>query len=195
MKLDTSVAPELALLTGTLDAPARGCPGPSPVRVPAAALAAAPAPAATAAVAGGSAGRGDAGPDSPATIGYLAACLRLALADPQRWWDLVRFDARRPARIDIPPAGWDCELWLLVLPPGHRGEAQLPESSWQVASLVAGAVSDQASTPGGWQDHPLSPGRTRVRGGRGPYRMINTGTGYAVTLHGRSVRPGPIRAV
>src|ERR1700735_1617782 len=107
MKLDTSVAPELALLAGTFGLPAHD---------PAAGRGAAGALAAT--IAGSAAGPGGpdrSGPDrsgsdrnSPTTIGYLAACLRLTLADPQRWWDLVRFDLRAPVHIPVPSAGWDC---------------------------------------------------------------------------------------
>jgi hypothetical protein len=176
MKLDVSVAPEIAML-----ATDRG--------------AAVPCPADGPAHRGGSAaGREPAGTGrpGPATIGCLAACLRSLLADPGSWWDRVRFDPDRPVHVSVGAPNPGCEAWLLVLPPGYRGDAQHPERSWQVACLVAGEVSEQASTPGGWRSRPLSPGRTRVRGGPGPYRMINAGAGYAVSLHARSV-PAPHR--
>jgi hypothetical protein len=175
--------------------------------------------------------------------------LRLLAADPQRWWDLVRFDPGQPVRIAVAAPGPGCEAWLVVLPPGYRGagpqrgqegEADRPEpddeeegagpqrgrdrrgdtpepgQDWQVACLVAGEVAEQAGSPGGQpgspggqpgspagqpgsagveqdrprsvggeQERPLRPGRIRVRG-REPRRLINVGTGYAVTLHARA---------
>ena len=164
MKLDTSAAPELDLLARGLDAPA------------------------------------------PATVGNLAACLRLLEADPRSWWDLVRFDPDRPVRVPLAAPRPGCEAWLLVLPPGHRGDGQpepgqpgQPEPGPEVACLVAGAITEQASTPDapartrdtqvGTPDtrgRPLLPGRIRVRG-REPRRMINSGSGYAVSLHARAL--------
>jgi hypothetical protein len=156
MKLDTSVAPELAVWT--VPAP----PGPDP-----------------------------AGPGRvlPATVGYLAACLRILVADPQSWWDSVRFDPRRPVQVAVGAPSPRCEAWLLVLPPGYCGDGP-QEQTWQVGCLVAGEMAERSAGPGGWQTRPLSPGRTRVRGGPGPYRMVNTGAGYAVSLH---ARPGRAR--
>jgi hypothetical protein len=142
MKLDTSAAPEIALLAGEPHA-------------------AAP----TAHTAG-------------ATVGSLAACLRLLVADPESWWGLVRFDRQRAVRIPVTAPGPDCEAWLLVLPPGHQGD----EPDWEVACLVAGAMAEHT----GHGSRPLSHGRTRVRARRGPARMANTGSGYAVSLHARS---------
>lgn len=139
MKLDTSAAPEIALLAGEPDAAAHG---------------------------------------ARATVGALAACLRRLVADPESWWGLVRFDPRRAVRIPVAAPGLGCEAWLLVLPPGYQGD----EPAWEVASLVAGAMAEQ-TTQG---SRLLSHGRTRVRAGRGPARMVNTGSGYAVSLHARS---------
>jgi hypothetical protein len=157
MKLDTSVAPELAAWT-----------------VPA------PPPAAT-------------GLDTPATVGCLAACLRILVEDPRSWWDRVRFDPCDPVRIAVAAPSPRCEAWLLVLPPGHRGGAPDRERDWQAACLVAGEMASQIAVAGGWRTRPLSPGRTRVRGGHGACRMINTGNGYAVSLLARA-RPDPARA-
>jgi hypothetical protein len=139
MKLDTSAAPEIALLTRE--------------------------PQVTAHAAG-------------ATVGSLAACLRRLVADPERWWGLVRFDPRRAVRIPVAGPGLGCEAWLLVLPPGYQGD----EPDWEVACLVAGTMAEY-TTRG---SRPLSHGRTRVRAGRSPARMVNTGSGYAVSLHARS---------
>jgi hypothetical protein len=156
MKLDTSVAPELAVWT----VPVR--PGPD------------------------LAGSGQA---QPATVGYLAACLRILVADPQSWWDRVRFDPRHPVHVAVGAPSPRCEAWLLVLPPGYRGDSS-QEQTWRVGCLVAGEMAEQVAGPDGWQTRPLAPGRTRVRGGPGPYRVVNTGAGYAVSLH---ARPGQAR--
>ena len=140
-------------------------------------------------------GRG--GPGRARDLGYLAGCLRMLVAEPQSWWDRVRFDPDHPVHIAVTAPSPGCAAWLLVLPPGYRGD--VPD--WEVACLVAGEMAEQVSTsrppgpPGtsgpssGWQTRPLSPGRTRVRGGAGPYRVINTGGGYAVSLHARSAGP------
>jgi len=172
MKLDTSAAPELDLLARGPGAPA------------------------------------------PATVGNLAACLRLLEADPRSWWDLVRFDPDRPVRVPLAAPRPGCEAWLLVFPPGYRGNGQpepgqpepgQAEPGPEVACLVAGAILEQASTQNteahaqdtqvstqdtrdtrDTQGRPLLPGRIRVRG-RGPRRMINSGSGYAVSLHARAL--------
>jgi hypothetical protein len=155
MKLDTSAAPELALLAQDRAAAA------------------------------------------PATVGYLAACLRRLEADPQSWWDLVRFDPALPVQVAVTPPGPGCEAWLLVLPPGYRGDEMEPgqngaDQGWEVACLVAGEIAEQASTPDGRPGRPLLPGRIRVRGSQESRHLINVGTGYAVSLHARSIpaRPG-----
>ena len=149
MKLDTSVAPELALLARR------------------------PAPAA------------------PATTGYLAACLRLLEADPQSWWDQVRFDPARPVQVAVAPPGAGCEAWLVVLPPGYRGDGEAGPG-WEVACLVAGAITEQTGGPDG-PGRPWRPGRIRVSGGQQPRRLVNAGSGYAVSLHARGVRPAQAR--
>ena len=130
-------------------------------------------------------------PAVPATIGYLARCLRLLAADPQAWWDLVRFDPGRPVQVAVPPPGPGCETWLLVLPPGHHGEEQQAGPGWEVACLIAGTIAGPAGPPGERRIRPLLPGRLRVRGGREPHHLINTGSGYAVSLHARSAPAAP----
>jgi hypothetical protein len=169
MNLDISVAPEIALLTA-----GRG----------AAADRRAAAPSGPAALPPGSAGQARA---VPATVGYLARCLRLLVAEPQTWWDLVRFDPLRPAHVPVPAPGPGCEAWLLVLPPARRADEQQPQWRWDVACLVAGAIAG----PAGRRSRPLPPGRIRVRGSREPHHMTNVGRGYAVSLHARSVPAGP----
>jgi hypothetical protein len=168
MKLDISAAPEIAVLT----LPASTVAGPA---VPGTAVAGGVWP-------GGLAPGGPAGPAVPATVGYLAACLRILVADPQSWWDRVRFDPRRPVHIAVDAPSPRCAAWLLVLPPGYQGETW----DWAVACLVAGEAAEQTGLPDEGRTRPLSAGRTRVRGSGGPYRMINTGGGYAVSLHARS---------
>jgi hypothetical protein len=168
MKLDTSAAPELTL------------------------LAAPPAAAALAVTAPGTAPGGPAGAPAPVTVGYLAGCLRLLVTDPRRWWVLVRFDPRRPVRVPVGAPAPGCECWLLVLPPGYRGESGGPpprgEVSGEVSCVLAGAVTEQADTAGPGRDRPLSPGRIRVHGGGRRSRLVNSGAGYAVTLHARPAR-------
>jgi hypothetical protein len=153
MKLDISAAPEIAVWTLSTS------------RGPDQAVASESSPGGVAA--------------GPATVGYLAACLRILVADPRSWWDRVRFDPCRPVHIAVDAPSPRCVAWLLVLPPGYQGETR----DWEVACLVAGEVAGQVDAG---QARPLSSGRTRVRGAGGPYRMINTGGGYAVSLHARS---------
>jgi hypothetical protein len=163
MKLDTSVAPEIALLATGQDAAADRCgTGPSGPAAPSGAARA-----------------------GPATVGYLARCLRLLLADPQAWWDLVWFDPLGPVHVLLPDTGPGCEAWLLVLPPGRRGDEQLPQWRWDVACLVAGALAEPAGPPAARRGRLLLPGRIRVRGGQQPCHVTNAGRGYAVSLHAR----------
>lgn len=162
MKLDTSVAPEIALLATGRAAPAdrRAAVPPGP---------ATPSGAATAA---------------PPTVGHLARSLRLLVADPRGWWDLARFDPLQPVHVLVPAPAPGCEAWLLVLPPLHRGDRHQPQWRWDVACLVAGAIAGPAA---GQRIRPLLSGRIRVRGHQEPHHMVNTGGGYAVSLHARAV--------
>lgn len=161
MKLDTSVAPEIALLAAgpaaAADRRAAVQPGPS-------------GPAAAA----------------PPTVGYLARSLRLLVADPRGWWDLARFDPHQPVHVPLPAPGPGCEAWLLVLPPRQPGDGPQPQWRWDVACLVAGAMAGPAGSPAGQRIRPLLSGRIRVRGRQGPHHMVNTGSGYAVSLHAQS---------
>ena len=168
MKLDTSVAPEIALIAVGQDAAAnrRGTGPPGPAVPPGAARAA------------------------PVTVGYLARCLRLLLADPQAWWDLVRFDPLGPVHVPVPAPGPGCEAWLLVLPPGLRGDEQPPQRRWDVACLVAGELAEPAGPPAGRRGRLLLSGRIRVRGGQEPRPMTNAGRGYTVSLHARPATRG-----
>src|SRR5215470_2749205 len=123
MKLDTSVAPEIALLAAGRDAAAdRRTVGLSGPALP-------PGPATAA----------------PPTVGRLARSLRLLVADPQGWWDRVRFDPLGPVHVLLPAPGPGSEAWLLVLPPQHRGDRQQPQWRWDVACLVAGAMAGAAA--------------------------------------------------
>jgi hypothetical protein len=168
MKLDISAAPEIALLAVgqdmAADRRAAGLSGPAALSGPA-----------------------GPGRTAPATVGYLARCLRLLAAEPQSWWDLVWFDSLRPVHAPVPAPGPGCEAWLLVLPPTRRGDEQQPQWRWDVACLVAGAIAG----PIGRRSRPLVSGRIRVRGSREPHHMTNAGRGYAVSLHARSVPARP----
>jgi hypothetical protein len=167
MKLDTSVAPEIALIAAAQDAAADRCgTGPSGPAVPPGAARAA-----------------------PVTVGYLARCLRLLLADPQAWWDLVRFDPLGPVHVPVPAPGPGCGAWLLVLPPGRCGDEQ-PQWRWDVACLVAGTLAEPARQPAGRRGRLLVSGRIRVRGGEEPRHLTNAGRGYAVSLHARQATRG-----
>src|SRR5215472_15626643 len=123
MKLDTSVAPEIALLAAGRAAAAdrRVADPPGPAAPPGPATAA------------------------PPTVGHLARSLRLLVADPRGWWGLARFDPLQPVHVLVPAPAPGCEAWLLVLPPRHRGDRQQPQWRWDVACLVAGAIAGPAA--------------------------------------------------
>jgi hypothetical protein len=132
---------------------------------------------------------------APRTDGRIAAALTELAATPQRWWDLVRFDAGAPVRIPVPgePA-----IWLLVLPPGSAvdcdclqatalaGEAtEAPGASANAgpAQLRHSAKHGPAQLRHSAQPSPLRPGRVRVHGTAAPHRLHASGPGYSVTLH------------
>jgi hypothetical protein len=135
----------------------------------------------------------------PRTDGRLAAALTELAAAPQRWWDLVRFDAGGPVRIPLPgePGG----VWLLVLPPGtsvdcdcHQATALAGEATETHGEQAAGpALSPPAARQHGHgaraaQPAPLRPGRVRVHGAAAPHRLHAAGPGYSVTLHAGASR-------
>ena len=108
----------------------------------------------------------------PRTDGRLAADLADLAAAPQRWWDLVRFDAGRPLRIPVPGAPG---AWLLVLPPGSAAECDCS----QATALAGEAVETSGAGPA----RPLRAGRVLLHGSRAPHRLLAAGHGYSVTLH------------
>ena len=115
---------------------------------------------------------------APPTPGRLAAGLSGLAATPQRWWDLVRFDPDRRARIPVPGADG---AWLLVLPPGA-----IADCDCHYATLLAGEVSESPLPPHASAfaaPKPLHPGRVRVHGRRAHHRIQGTGHGYSVSLH------------
>jgi hypothetical protein len=116
---------------------------------------------------------------SPArmTIGELARELRNITASPERWWNLVRFDAGHPARVGIPTAGL-YEAWLSILPPAAADHA---ECRCQVVTVVAGELTEAGSP------RPLLPGQVRVHGAPGGHRAVNTSDGYTVSVHLRTM--------
>jgi hypothetical protein len=142
----------------------------------------------------------------PRTDGRTAAALTELAATPQRWWDLVRFDAGGPVRIPVPgdPGAGPGEpaAWLLVLPPGasvdcdcQQATALAGEATEAPAALAPGQPSVAAAGPGrgpepdgghrapGARPSPLRPGRVRVHGAGGRHRLHAAGPGYSVTLH------------
>lgn len=111
---------------------------------------------------------------APHTDGRHAALLSELAADPQRWWDLVRFDPSGPLRVPVP--GTD-GCWLLVLPPGAVTGCECG-----YATLLAGEAAEAG--------RPLRPGRIRVHGGTAAHRVAGAGHGYSVSLHRAALRAG-----
>ena len=111
----------------------------------------------------------------PRTDGRLAGDLADLAAAPQRWWDLVRFDAGGPLRIPVPGAPG---TWLLVLPPGAIAECDCGQ-----ATALAGEAVETSGPDGTGTARPLRPGRVRVHGTRSPHHLRSAGHGYSVTLH------------
>ncbi|HEY0933615.1 MAG TPA: hypothetical protein VGD91_07730, partial [Trebonia sp.] len=88
------------------------------------------------------------GAAAPRTDGRVAASLADLAAAPQRWWDLVRFDADGPVRIALPGAPG---RWLLVLPPGAAADCDC-----QQATALAGEAAEAAAGDG-QPGRPLRP--------------------------------------
>ena len=180
MNLDTSAAPELALLAmpptaftpaaivagaampgtarpGTV-VPESGCPGSAGRAWPGTAT-------------------GTVGPGGPVTVGYLAACLRLLAADPRRWWDLARFDPQHPVRIPVTTPVPGCETWLLVLPARlQRGGRRSGTVRWcelpgrrrcyrasRRTGRMAGAPGLPGPDSGTWRPRPVPADQQRPR--------------------------------
>jgi hypothetical protein len=125
--------------------------------------------------------RPPAAPARPA-IGDLARELRNITGSPDRWWNLVRFDAGHPVRVGIPTAGL-YEAWLSILPPAAADQG---ECRCDVVTVVAGELTEPASPK------PLLPGQVRVHGAPGGHRAVNTGDGYTVTVHLRATPPSRV---
>ncbi len=112
---------------------------------------------------------------APSTDGRLAADLADLAAAPQRWWDLVRFDAEGPLRIPLPGAPG---AWLLVVPPGSAADCDCGQ-----ATALAGEAVETSGPSAAGTARPLRPGRVLVHGARAPHRLLTAGHGYSVTLH------------
>jgi hypothetical protein len=110
---------------------------------------------------------------APRTEGRLAGDLARLAAAPQRWWDLVRFDAAAPVRIPVPGAEG---AWLLILPPGGAADCDCSR-----ATLLAGEATEAAA--------PLRAGRVRLHGGGAGHRVRGAGHGFSVTLHSKTDYP------
>jgi hypothetical protein len=111
----------------------------------------------------------------PRTEGRTAAALTELAATPQRWWDLVRFDAGGPVRIAVPG---EPSAWLLVLPPGTAVDCDCRQ-----ATALAGEATEAPGDPASGGQRPLRPGRVRVNGAGARHRLRAAGPGYSVTLH------------
>ena len=110
------------------------------------------------------------------TLGTLARRLRSIAATPERWWGLVRFEPDRSVQIMVE----ECpayQAWLVVLPPGHAGQA----CDCDVATMIAGEATE--GTPA---SAVLRPGPVRVHGER--HELRGRGTEYSISLHARAHR-------
>ena len=110
------------------------------------------------------------------TLGTLARQLRSLAAAPERWWGLVRFEPDRPVAITVDECA-AYRAWLVVLPPGHAGQA----CDCDVATMIAGEATE--GTPA---SAVLRPGPVRVHGER--HALRGQGTGYSISLHVRAHR-------
>ncbi len=115
----------------------------------------------------------------PRTDGTLAGELARLAAAPQRWWDLVRFDATAPVRIPVPGAEG---AWLLVLPPGGAADCDCAR-----ATLLAGEATE--ATEAAEAAAPLRAGRVRLHGDGAGHRVRGAGHGFSVTLHSKTDYP------
>jgi Cysteine dioxygenase type I len=122
------------------------------------------------------------------TPGRLAGMVQAALAEPSRWWHLVRFDPERPVHLRLESAP-GCELWLTSTPPGHRSAPHTGGTGCEVLTVVAGELAERAITVDGAAIRPLRPGRIRVHGEGDLHEVINPGGGYAVSLCAHTARP------
>jgi hypothetical protein len=120
---------------------------------------------------------------APRTDGRTAADLADLAAQPQRWWDLVRFDQEGPVRIPVPGAPG---TWLLVLPPNAAADCDCRQAT-ALAGEAQETVLPETVLPetgsAGTAIRPLRPGRVRVHGTAAPHRLRTAGHGYSVTLH------------
>jgi hypothetical protein len=119
---------------------------------------------------------------APRTVGRVAGDLADLAAAPERWWDLVRFDAHGPVRVPLPDAPG---AWLLVLPPDTAADCDCSQATALAGEAVEGAEGAELTDGDGHGSprRPLQPGRVLVRGVPAPHRVVATGPGYSVTLH------------
>ena len=129
----------------------------------------------------------------PRTDGRTAAALTELAATPQLWWDLVRFGAAGPVRIEVPgalgagpggPAAWAGEpaVWLFVLPPGTAVDCDCRQATALAGEATeATGANETIEAPG--HSRSLRPGRVRVHGAGARHRLRAAGPGYSVTLH------------
>jgi hypothetical protein len=115
------------------------------------------------------------------TPGRLAGMVQAALAEPARWWYLVRFDPQQPVHLRLESAA-GCELWLTSTPPGHRGAPHTGGTGCEVLTVVSGELAERAITADGAAVRSLKPGRIRVHGEGDLHEVINPGGSYAVSL-------------
>ena len=126
---------------------------------------------------------------APRTDGRIAAALTELAATPQRWWDLVRFDAGGPVRIPVPG---EPGAWLLVLPPGTAVDCDCQQAT-ALAGEAAEAPGDRGRRRRGAGPAPGRPAASRPRPGarrRAPHRLHAAGpvTRSRCTSESRSSR-------
>lgn len=118
------------------------------------------------------------GQGPPLTLGSLAGQLRMIAATPERWWSLVRFEPDRAVKIAVDECS-SFQAWLVVMPPGDRGQA----CDCDVVTIIAGEATEGADSSA-----ILRPGPLRVHGQ--PHWLRGQGTGYSISLHARAYKPG-----
>ncbi len=126
------------------------------------------------------------GLNPPVTAGRLAGLLRVAVADPARWWHRVQFDPRRPVHVLLDEAP-GCELWLVTTPPGFRGALRDHRRGCEVFTVVAGELAERTITATGAAEMALRPNRIRVHGRGHVHETVNPGGCYAVSLCAHAV--------
>jgi hypothetical protein len=118
---------------------------------------------------------------NPLTVGTLARRLRAIASTPERWWALVCFEPDRSVTVTVEESA-AYQVWLVILPPGDAAQS----CDCDVATMIAGEVTEGEVTEGAPADAVLRAGRVRVHGR--PHVLRGLGTGYSISLHARAHR-------